>query len=38
MTFQPSMPYLIKLPIAVQNRKFEETIEMVEQKEMPLPS
>jgi Haem-binding domain len=27
-----------KLPIAVQNHKFEETIEMVEKKEMPLAS
>lgn len=27
-----------KLPIAVQNHKFEETIEMVEEKEMPLES
>ncbi len=27
-----------KLPIAVQNHKFEEIIEMVEDKEMPLPS
>lgn len=27
-----------KLPIAVQNHKFEETIEMVDEKEMPLPS
>tara|TARA_R110002050_G_scaffold196426_3_gene331416 strand:- start:7436 stop:7945 length:510 start_codon:yes stop_codon:yes gene_type:complete len=27
-----------KLPIAVQNHKFEETIEMVEDKEMPLAS
>lgn len=27
-----------KLPIAVQNHKFEEVIEMVEKKEMPLPS
>ncbi|MEA1785990.1 heme-binding domain-containing protein [Arenibacter sp. GZD96] len=27
-----------KLPIAVQNHKFEETIEMVEENEMPLPS
>jgi hypothetical protein len=27
-----------KLPIAVQNHKFEETIEMVEKKEMPLES
>lgn len=27
-----------KLPIAVQNHKFEETIEMVEEKEMPLTS
>ncbi len=27
-----------KLPIAVQNHKFEETIEMVENKEMPLES
>lgn len=29
---------LTKLPIAVQNHKFEETIEMVEKKEMPLSS
>jgi Haem-binding domain len=27
-----------KLPIAVQNHKFEETIEMVKEKEMPLES
>ncbi len=27
-----------KLPIAVQNHKFEEVVEMVEKKEMPLPS
>jgi hypothetical protein len=27
-----------KLPIAVQNHKLEETIEMVEEKEMPLAS
>lgn len=27
-----------KLPIAVQNHKFEEVVEMVEEKEMPLPS
>lgn len=27
-----------KLPIAVQNHKFEEVIEMVESKEMPLES
>ena len=27
-----------KLPIAVQNHKFEEIKEMVEEKEMPLPS
>jgi hypothetical protein len=27
-----------KLPLAVQNHKFEEVIEMVEEKEMPLPS
>ncbi|MEX0275531.1 MAG: heme-binding domain-containing protein [Flavobacteriaceae bacterium] len=26
------------LPLAVQNHKFEETIEMVEEGEMPLPS
>ncbi len=26
------------MPIAIQNHKFEETIEMVEEKEMPLPS
>jgi len=26
------------LPIAVQNHKFEEVIEMVDEKEMPLPS
>jgi len=25
-------------PIAIQNHKFEETIEMIEEKEMPLPS
>lgn len=27
-----------KLPIAVQNHKFEEIVEMVEKHEMPLPS
>jgi len=27
-----------KLPIAIQNHKFEEIIEMVEEDEMPLPS
>jgi hypothetical protein len=27
-----------KLPLAVQNHKFEEVVEMVEEKEMPLPS
>jgi hypothetical protein len=27
-----------KLPVAVQNHKFDETIEMLEDKEMPLPS
>lgn len=27
-----------KLPIAVQNHKFEETVEMLEKKEMPLES
>lgn len=27
-----------KMPIAFQNHKLEETIEMVEEKEMPLPS
>lgn len=27
-----------KRPIAIQNHKFEETIEMVKEKEMPLPS
>lgn len=27
-----------KLPLAVQNHKFEEVIEMVEEKEMPLES
>jgi len=27
-----------KMPIAIQNHKLEETIEMVEEKEMPLPS
>ena len=27
-----------KMPIAIQNHKLEETIEMVEKKEMPLPS
>lgn len=27
-----------KMPIAIQNHKFEETIEMVEENEMPLPS
>lgn len=26
------------MPIAIQNHKLEETIEMVEKKEMPLPS
>lgn len=25
-------------PIAIQNHKFEETIEMIEEEEMPLPS
>ena len=29
---------LLKLPIAVQNHKLEETIEMVKEKEMPLES
>ena len=29
---------ITKLPIAVQNHKFEEVIEMVEEHEMPLPS
>ena len=28
----------LKLPVAVQNHKLEETIEMVEEKEMPLAS
>jgi len=27
-----------KLPVAVQNHKFEEVVEMVEEHEMPLPS
>src|SRR5690349_20041966 len=27
-----------KRPIAVQNHKFEETIEMIKEDEMPLPS
>lgn len=27
-----------KLPLAVQNHKLEEVVEMVEEKEMPLPS
>jgi len=27
-----------KLPLAIQNHKFEEIIEMVEEKEMPIPS
>ncbi len=27
-----------KMPIAIQNHKFEEIVEMVEEKEMPLPS
>lgn len=27
-----------KLPVAVQNHKFEETIEMVKEKEMPIAS
>lgn len=27
-----------KLPVAVQNHKFEETIEMVKEKEMPISS
>jgi len=27
-----------KMPIAIQNHKFEETVEMVEKLEMPLPS
>lgn len=26
------------LPLAIQNHKFEEVVEMVEEKEMPLPS
>ncbi len=26
-----------KMPIAIQNHKLEETIEMVEEKEMPIP-
>lgn len=26
------------LPIAVQNHKFEETVEMLDEKEMPIPS
>ena len=29
---------LTKMPIAVQNHKFEEVIEMVQEHEMPLPS
>lgn len=29
---------LTKRPIAIQNHKFEETVEMVEEKEMPLKS
>ena len=29
---------LTKLPVAVQNHKFEEVIEMVEEKEMPISS
>ncbi|GGD50754.1 heme-binding domain-containing protein [Muriicola marianensis] len=29
---------LTKRPIAIQNHKFEETVEMVEEKEMPLES
>ena len=27
-----------KMPIAIQNHKLEETIEMIEENEMPLPS
>jgi len=27
-----------KLPIAFQNKKFEEMVEMVEKKDMPIPS
>lgn len=27
-----------KLPLAVQNHKFEEIVEMVEEQEMPIPS
>ncbi len=27
-----------RLPLAVQNHKFEEVVEMVEEKEMPIPS
>ncbi len=29
---------LAALPIAVQNHKFEETVEMLDEKEMPIPS
>lgn len=29
---------LTSLPIAIQNHKFEEVVEMVEEDEMPLPS
>ena len=29
---------LTKRPVAIQNHKFEETVEMVEEKEMPLES
>lgn len=29
---------LTKRPIAIQNHKFEETVEMIEEKEMPLDS
>lgn len=33
-----NMSTLTKLPLAVQNHKFEEVVEMVEEKEMPLES
>jgi hypothetical protein len=33
-----NMSTFTKLPLAVQNHKFEEVVEMVEEKEMPLES
>lgn len=33
-----NMSSFTKLPLAVQNHKFEEVVEMVEEKEMPLES